>query len=1084
MESSQSRAQRLAELLEEWEVAKSCGRELPLEELCPEDAALREALRNRIEALQQLRAFLVVDEALSSPYALPRFIGCYEVQEVVASSGTGIVCRCTQPSPQRDVAVKLLQPLQAAGVALERFRLEAQILGLMKHSGIAQIYEAGIAAVLDNPMPFIAMEYIAGNPLDHYANDKQLSTRQRCELVLALCEAMGHAHRQGVVHRDLKPANVLVTDDGHVKVVDFGIARITDNELRQALVKHDTVGIVGSLAYTSPEQLTGETLGLDERADVYAIGVILFELLTGRLPYSPNSQNYLELIRQVSLERPPSIGSLDRRFKGDLEAIVSKAMEKAPKDRYLSCDHLAADLRRFLRDEPVRARRVDPFTKTWRWGVRNPEVAALLFAIPAILTVSLVIVTYLAVEISNALAKEQAAKQTALRLEVAAREREQAATQFASVARQQAEEMRRRAYNATLTEVQRLERSAADIARSVLLDRRSCPPEYRGLAWHILMERHRLQPLQWEAGGQAFDIAFSPSGLHVVSTASHGQIRFWEALSGKLQNARRGILQRQRSLAFAPANDRLIAATDRHEVRVWSADGKTMLSQFREHAAPITATAIADAETALVASADSSGTVMLSSFPQGERVHTLRTEGASVLSLRFLDDARLLGLDSAGELLQWDTGSGEQVDQISLHRGFTHALLAPSGRFVVASIGREHRLEVFRCSNGEHLKTIPLAGRNYGAFAISPDESLLAAGGGGRIDLWSTEPWEQVNRLEGHNQKTMAVCFGPANRRLASAGSDGVIKIQDTHSVADHWEALPVPSAVHAIETIPGQDRLVVGVHGGAHLVDVRQRAVQEPLHCQPTIVTHLSVAPTGKLIAVQHGDRRVHLFRIGKLETPIKSPSFQSKIREIVFDRDGEGVFATTRDGVLEFWDLSHRQPVPVWPGFEPSYYALAVCPQGGMLYAGTQEGGIVFGHPEAEEPTELVANGSDRLADLAISDDGQRMAAAYRDGTVVLWDLNRHQVVSRRMRHTGAVLKVAFSPDSKTLLSAGRDGFVILWDAVNGDYQVRLDCPAQSVLSVCVSPCGHRLSVGTTERRMWTLTANTSHDPSEIGN
>ena len=253
------------------------------------------------------------------------------------------------PSPSRSIRPGLASP-----ALLKRFAHEAQILGRLHHPGIAQVYEAGLA---DDGQPFFAMEFIRGLPLDEYARPPRPRPRPPAlDLLARVCDAVQHAHDQGVIHRDLKPANILVEETGQPKVLDFGVARATDADLLTAAGLTRTGQLLGTPSYMSPEQVTADPAAIDHRADVYALGVILFELLAHRLPYRLENRPLAEAARLILEQDPPRLGSIDPELRGDVETIVAKALEKDPARRYASAADLAADLRRWLADEPILAR--------------------------------------------------------------------------------------------------------------------------------------------------------------------------------------------------------------------------------------------------------------------------------------------------------------------------------------------------------------------------------------------------------------------------------------------------------------------------------------------------------------------------------------------------------------------------------------------------------------------------------------------------------------------------------------------------------------------------------------------------------
>ena len=297
----------------------------------------------------------------------------------LARAGSGTVYKAEQDHPRRLVALKVIKPGVVTDESLRRFDRETEVLGRLQHPGIAQIYEAGTADPSTGGQPYFAMEYVVdGRPITAYAAAIGLTTDAWLLLLAEVCDAVHHAHQRGVSHRDLKPANILVDPAGQPKVLDFGIARVTDSDI-QATMGTDLGQLLGTLPYMSTEQVGGDPLELDTRSDVYALGVILFELLAGRLPYALGRQ-LTEAARIITEEEPPLLGAIDRAWRGDVEAIAAKALEKDKAARYQSAAELAADIRRYLAHEPIDGGRRRPSTScassrggTWRWWVGWPR---------------------------------------------------------------------------------------------------------------------------------------------------------------------------------------------------------------------------------------------------------------------------------------------------------------------------------------------------------------------------------------------------------------------------------------------------------------------------------------------------------------------------------------------------------------------------------------------------------------------------------------------------------------------------------------------------------------------------------------
>ena len=326
--------------------------------------------------------------------ATPRRIGRYEILGVLGEGGMGLVYEAQQDVPRRRVALKVMRGGMVTREALTRFRREAEFLASLRHPGIAAVYDAGWARpeYEDGPgheQPFLAMELIRGSAFLDAA--RKLSVRDRLELFARVCDAVGFAHARGIVHRDLKPSNVLVDESGAPKVLDFGVARATESStVVGASLQTEAGRVIGTLGYISPEQHEGAGAGgsrsaqptIDQRADVYALGVMLFETLTGRTPHELQHHSLAEAARIVRDDEPSRLGVINRSMRGDLETIVSKAIERDPARRYDTAAALAADIRRFLKDEAIVAR---PASAVYRFRKFTRRHRALVLSVSAVI---------------------------------------------------------------------------------------------------------------------------------------------------------------------------------------------------------------------------------------------------------------------------------------------------------------------------------------------------------------------------------------------------------------------------------------------------------------------------------------------------------------------------------------------------------------------------------------------------------------------------------------------------------------------------------------------------------------------------
>jgi tRNA A-37 threonylcarbamoyl transferase component Bud32 len=346
-------SETLLELLVQWEELRQQGKTVSPEELCPDDARLQALLRERLARRRRLQDVLDLPaltfyEQVARPAPLPVIDG-YEIAELLGRGGMGLVFKARQQTLKRHVALKIVVSGAHAGAAERaRFRTEAEAVARLHHPGIVQIYEVGEQA----GCPYLALEFVGGGSLAQHLNGMPMPPRRAAQLLLDLARAVQHAHEQGIVHRDLKPANVLLTETGVAKIADFGLAKLLDVEQGQT----QTGAVLGSPSYMAPEQAAGKVRAIGPATDVYALGAILYELLTGRPPFLGAS--VLETLDQVRTHDPAPPQVLQPKVPDDLAAICLKCLEKGPPQRYPSAAAMARDLDLFLRGEAIAARKM------------------------------------------------------------------------------------------------------------------------------------------------------------------------------------------------------------------------------------------------------------------------------------------------------------------------------------------------------------------------------------------------------------------------------------------------------------------------------------------------------------------------------------------------------------------------------------------------------------------------------------------------------------------------------------------------------------------------------------------------------
>jgi|GEM_PF-3430873 serine/threonine protein kinase/tetratricopeptide (TPR) repeat protein len=330
--------------------------------------------------------------------AMPKHIGQYALLEIIGYGGMGVVYKAMQPHPKREVAIKVLRFEQMSERRLRRFELEGELLGRLNHPAIAKVYEVGFFDAGQGRQPFIAMEYIEGAQLVQHVEKQKLDLQANLQILRAISEGVSYAHQQGIVHRDLKPSNILVTDDGQIRILDFGVASASDPELQLQTMQTDAGQMVGTLPFMSPEQASGLTDQVDTLSDVYSMGVISYRLLSGNLPHDVHSLALPQAVEEICQGHPKLLGFYDKKYVGDIETIIAKALEKDKIRRYQSVSAFAEDIRRYLENEPIEARPPSVLYVMSRFAKRNAVAVVASTVIILVLIIATVFSSYKAID--------------------------------------------------------------------------------------------------------------------------------------------------------------------------------------------------------------------------------------------------------------------------------------------------------------------------------------------------------------------------------------------------------------------------------------------------------------------------------------------------------------------------------------------------------------------------------------------------------------------------------------------------------------------------------------------------------------
>ncbi|CAG0981174.1 eukaryotic-like serine/threonine-protein kinase [Phycisphaerales bacterium] len=1065
---------RVTRLAEEvfLEVAELPAHQRPqaLDRLCGSDAELRRVVESllgfhagaedfleRPEFLTQVQAGARRTDEEEADALIPGTrVGEYTVRGMLGSGGMGSVYVAEQERPRRTVALKVIRRGYATPSLLRRFEHEAEVLGKLQHPGIAQIYEAGASEIEpgEPPQPYIAMELVRGPTLSAFATQNDLSLPAKLDLIARVCDAVHHAHQRGVIHRDLKPQNILVDERGQPKILDFGVARAADSDLRVTTLQTSVGQLIGTLPYMSPEQVLADPGEVDNRSDVYALGVIMYQVLTGRLPLDVSSRSIPEAARVIRDQTPARLSSVSKIYRGDIETIVSKSLDKDKARRYQSAAELASDIRRYLTGDPIAAK-VDSSLYVLKKQLKRYRGVVIAAGVFILAVAGFAVHATMQWRTNAGLVRTGEA---------------------------QSERLRRNLYLSDIGYAQAaLAVNDVERVRRVL---EGCPPDLRGWEWaYLARASDDTSILVSESGDVAIPIALTGDCRSAVICTNDGIVRVVDAKTGEERfTVRNDAAAAARPSEVVSSNDGkslLVGWSDNRVTRVDLASGQAaaFFPNERSSIAPLRVWAFSPDDRAVLAWLPGESAVAVVDSADGAVRARISAPGAVTGCVGSEGRTVIVGF-RGGMLREFEIESGLVLGEFAGHSGEIRDVKAgPAGRF--ASAGSDQSVRVWD-SDGSCITLTDFESRVNGV-AWSADGSMIAAGGTDRVlRVFDATTGRLVRRLGGHTGPLRSVRFAPDARYLVSTGFDRTVRWWADYASPREMTATLDNAAVWAGTVSPDGARVILSDSTRrVRAFDMRNLAEIATFPGEKPMVNVLRMSPDGRVVGAggMDGDLCLRDATTGAVvldfaDHPRAMERRTNRVNDLAFTPDSRRLISASADSNVRVWDTTSGALLSTFTGSGVAT-AAAVSGDGGLLAAAWSRDSIVrvWKLPSGELLHSL--EGQPRYSNsLAFSRDGQRLISPSDDSNIYVWNLRSPDTPPKALRgHRGGVYRVSVSPDGKRLASGGFDGRIRVWDLESGGELLNLRGFIGAVSFVSFTPDGSRIIAATTdgEVKVW---------------
>ena len=933
-------------------------------------------------------------------------LGDYELLEEIARGGMGVVYRARQLSLNRTVALKVLLhgPFSSPDF-VRRFRNEADAVAALRHPNIVAIYEIGE----HDGNHFLSLEFVEGVNFAELVRQRPLPARRAAAYLRTIAQAVQHAHQRGVLHRDLKPSNILLDVFDQPRVTDFGLAKLLNSDAEPTAAGQ----LLGSPNYMPPEQSTGKLSGTPQ-SDIYSLGAILYELLTGRPPFQGESVQ--SILTQVQERDPVPPRQLNPGTPMDLQTICLKCLQKEPARRYASAQELADDLGRFLEYKPILARRVSPLERAWLWCRRHPLAAGMSAALVATGTLGVAGITW-------------QWRQAELHAQGELRQR--------LMAEKNAAQTRLNLYAADMAVAwQAIQKGNLGLARRTLAALRPAAGEtdLRGFEWRYLWNLCQGNQLATLTGhtGTVTCAAFSPQGNLLASGSHDGTVRIWDAASYKPITTLKVTSNAVWSVAFTLEGQRLMTVCNQ-KVQFWDVHSWQALSSFPGSMAALSATGT------LLATAESSpffwepaGAVKLWDWPSAQLIRTFEPAGRA---LALSAQGRLLAIAGAKkDITVWETATGKLLRQWPTKNPVWCLNFSPDSRKLLSAGWQSGEVSIWNLDGHSPPQILSASPLHTWSAIFSADGAMIATTSSDQTArLWDAATLKPKGLFHGHNNEVWCAAFSPDGQRLATGGKDQTLMLWPSAGTK------PTNQVPHDMDYHP------VFSPDGRRLVTVNPGSAQSLLWDAASLtLLDKDLAGGRRIVGFSRDGKLAASFEASSLELQFWAPQAAAPQRELALDNrpavraqfvfagmspEQEFFFGVDADGLIRLWKTDTGALARAIKGPLPPIRNALLSPQGKQLAVSVERENAVRLYDCGAWAERQLAGHLDFVSGLAFSPDGTILATGSMDGTIRLWNTVSGQTIGSLPGHMQETTDVAFAPDGRTLASLGRDESLKLW-------------------------------------------------------